>query len=61
MAQLFSINAFSANTFSFNVLSTFTAIYSQSIVNMNNFFTYFHQQNNYLKNDIGAIRTKPLV
>ena len=39
MAQLFSTNAFSHD-----VLSTFTAIYSQSIVNTNNFFTYFYQR-----------------
>ena len=43
-AQLFSTNAFSANTFSINVLPSFTAIYSQSIVNTNNFFTYFYQR-----------------
>ena len=42
-AQLFSTNAISANTLSLNVLSTFTAIYSQSIVNTNNLFTYFYQ------------------
>ena len=42
-AQLFSNNAFSANTFSLNVSPSFTA-YSQSIVNTNNFFTYFHQR-----------------
>ena len=29
MGQLFGTNAFSANAFSLNVLSTFTAIYSQ--------------------------------
>ena len=40
----FSTNAFSANAVSLNVLSTFTAIYSQSIVNTNNFFTYFYQR-----------------
>ena len=39
VAQLFRTNAFSANTFSLNVLPSFTAIYSQSIVNTNNFFT----------------------
>ena len=44
LAQLFSTNAFSANTFSLDVLSTFTSIYSQSIVNTNNFFTYFYQR-----------------
>ena len=38
--QLLSTNAFSANTFNLNVLPSFTAIYSQSIVNTNNFFTY---------------------
>ena len=38
-AQLFSTNAFGLN-----VLSTFTAIYSQSIVNTNNIFTYFYQR-----------------
>ena len=43
-AQLFSTNAFSANTFSLNVLPCFTAIYSQSIVSTNNFFTYFYQR-----------------
>ena len=39
LAQLFSTNVFGANTFSLNVLSTFIAIYSQSTVNTNNFFT----------------------
>jgi len=43
-AQLFSTNAFSGNTFSLNVLSTFTAIYSQSIANTNNFISYFYQR-----------------
>ena len=43
-AQLFSTNAFSANAFSINVLSTYTVIYSLSIVNKNNFFTYFYQR-----------------
>ena len=43
-AQLFSTNAFSTNTFSLNVLSSFTAIYSQSIMNTNNFFVYFYQR-----------------
>ena len=38
LAQLFSTNAFSVN-----VLTTFTAIYSQSIVNTNNFFTDSYQ------------------
>ena len=62
MAQLFSINAFSANTICLNVLSTFTAIYSQSIVNTNNFFIYFYKKKNkYLKNDIGFIRVKPII
>ena len=42
--QLFSTNAFSANTFSLNVLPSFTDIYSQSIVSTNNFFTYFYQR-----------------
>ena len=55
-AQLFSTNAFSLN-----VLSTFTAIYSQSIVNTNNFFTYFIKEIKYLENDIGFIRIKPIV
>ena len=41
MAQLISTNAFSVNTFSLNVLSTFTAIYSQSIVNTNTFLKHF--------------------
>ena len=44
VAQLFSTNALSANAFSLNVLITFTAIYSQSIVNTNNFFTYLNQR-----------------
>ena len=44
MAQLLCTKAFSANTFSLNVLPSFTAIYSQSIVNTNNFFTYFYQR-----------------
>ena len=35
-AQLFGTNAFSRN-----VMSTFAVIYSQSIVNTSNFFTYF--------------------
>ena len=39
VAQLFSTNAVSLD-----VLSTFTVIYSQSIVNTNNFFTYFYQR-----------------
>ena len=39
LAQLFNTNAFSLN-----ILSTFTAIHSQSIVNTNNFFTYFYQR-----------------
>ena len=43
-AQLFSTYAFNANKFSLNVLSTFTAIYSHSIVNTNNFFAYFYQR-----------------
>ena len=43
-SQLFSTNAFSANTFSLNVLPSFTAIYSQSIVNTSNFITYFFQR-----------------
>ena len=45
MAQLFRPNAFSANTFSLSVLLSLTAIYSQSIVNTNNFFTYFYKRN----------------
>ena len=36
--------AFSANTFSPNVLQCFTAIHSLFIVNTNNFFTYFYQR-----------------
>ena len=44
MVQLFSTNAFSANTFSLNILTYVTAIYSQSIVNTNNFLTYFYQR-----------------
>ena len=43
-AQLFSTNAFNAKTFSHNVLPSSTAIYSQSIVNTNNFFAYFYQR-----------------
>ena len=35
---------FSTNTFSLNVLPSFTAIYSQTIVNTKNFFTYFYQR-----------------
>ena len=38
-AQLFSTNAFSLN-----ILTTFTAVYSQSIVNTNNFFKDFYQR-----------------
>ena len=60
MAQLFSSNTFSANAFSLNVSSTFTAIYSQSIVNTNNFFTYFYQRKHYLENYIRFIRMKPI-
>ena len=57
MAQLFS-----ANAFSLNVLSTFTAIYSQSNVNTNNFFTYFYQRKQIcLINNIGFITTEPIV
>ena len=52
---------FSANTFSLNVLPSFTAIYSQSIINTNNFFTYFYQENKYLWNEIKFIRIKPIV
>ena len=44
MAQLFSTNVFSANTFCLNILSTFTAIYLQSIVNTNNFSTGIYQR-----------------
>ena len=44
LAQLFSTNAFSAKKICINALSIFTAIYSQSIVNTNNFFTYFYQR-----------------
>ena len=44
MAQLFSTNLFSADVFSLNVLSSFTAIYTQSILNTNNFFTYFYKK-----------------
>ena len=61
MAQLFSTNSFSANAFSLNVLSTFTAIYSQSIVNTNNFFTFFLSKKAILENDIRFIRIKPIV
>ena len=39
LAQLFSTNAFSVN-----VLTTFTANYSQFIVNTNNFLKYFYQR-----------------
>ena len=56
MAQLLS-----ANACSFNVLSTLTAIYSQSIVNTNNFLHTFIKENKYLENDIGFIRIKPIV
>ena len=42
--QLCSSNAFSTNKFCLNVLSTYTAIYSQFIVNTNNFFTCFYQR-----------------
>ena len=35
---------FSANTFSLNVLLSLTDTYSQSIVNTNNFFSYFYQR-----------------
>ena len=43
-AQVFSINALSPNAFSLKVLTTFTAIYSQSIVNMSKFFTDSYQR-----------------
>ena len=49
-AQLFSTNAFSAKAVGLNVLSTFTAIYSQSIVNTNNFFAYFYQRKQISRN-----------
>ena len=38
----FSANAIDTNKFCLNVSSTSTAIYSQSIVNTNNFFTDFY-------------------
>ena len=60
-AQLFSTNAFSANVVSLNAVSTYTAIYSQSIVNTNNFFTYFIKENKYFENNIGFTRIKPIV
>ena len=60
-AQLLSTYAFSADTFSLNVLSTLIAIYSQSIVNTNNFFSYFYQRTKYVENDIGFIKIKPIV
>ena len=60
-AQLFSTNAFSSNTFSLNVLPSFTGIYSQSIVNTNNFLNPFIKDDRYLENDIGFIRIKPIV
>ena len=53
-------SAFSANTFSLNVFSTFTAIYSQSIVNTNNFFTYFYQKKQ-IPQKCGFIWIKPIV
>ena len=40
-SNAFSAKAFSANAFSPNISSTFTANYSQSIVNTNIFFSYF--------------------
>ena len=43
-AQLINTNAFSANKFCLNVLSTSTAIYSQSIVNINRYSTDFYQR-----------------
>ena len=52
-AQLFSTNAFSLN-----VLTTFNAIYSQPIVNTNNFLHTFIKENKYLENDIEYIRIK---
>ena len=42
--QLLNSSTYSANNFSLNILSTFTAIYSQSIVNTNNIFTDFYQR-----------------
>ena len=53
-AQLFSTNAFSIN-----VLSTFTAIYSQSIANYE--LHTFINENKYLEKEIGYIRIKPIV
>jgi len=44
MSQLLRTNAFSANKFCLNVLSTSTAIYSQSIVKTNNFYTDFFER-----------------
>ena len=60
MAQLFSTNAFSANTFSLNDLPSFTAIYSQSIVNTTSLYTFI-KENKYLEIDFGFIRIKPIV
>ena len=56
VAQLFSTNAVSLD-----VLSTFTVIYSQSVVNTNNSLHTFIKEYNYLENDIGFIRIKPIV
>ena len=44
MAQLFSTNTFSPNTFCHNILSTSTAIYSQSAENRDKFFINFYQR-----------------
>ena len=49
LAQLYSTKTFSANAFSLNVLSTSTAIYSQSFVNTNK-FTYFFQRKQISRN-----------
>ena len=50
---------FSANTFTLNVLPSFTAIYSQSIVNTS-LYTFI-KENNHLGKDIGFIMIKPLI
>ena len=44
MAQLFSTNKFSPNTFCHNILSTSTTVYSQSAENRDKFLINFYQR-----------------
>ena len=58
-AQLLITNTFSANAFSLIVLSTFTAIYSQSIKIPTTSLHTFIKENKYIENGIGFIRIRP--